>query len=173
MISCAPFYGETTNNEADDENKETEYIVSGTIQYSESYCGGARPTDEMLEEITRPENYPGKRLFVVNGNINQSEKKIIAAIISDSAGKFSVLLPPGEYCIIQPEQRDKKIFTKYDNPDDNIEADEKCLTEWFKTCLFSFKVESSPVTEIQLMFHRPCFLPEGIPCLSYTGPMPP
>lgn len=162
----------TTGTESEPTVEKT-FRVSGEIKYSESYCGGARPTDAMLEELARLKPYEGKELYVIKGTKNEENKTICDTIISDSEGKFELNLPAGEYCIIQSAQLDKKVFNYCDNKNDEIEADRKCLEAWWPTCFYSFSVNESPIDSIQLIFHRPCFLPEGIPCLNYTGPMPP
>lgn len=174
FTSCAftPAGHPDTMAYSDGETKK-EFVVAGQIQYAESYCGGARPTDEMLMEITRARPYPGKKLFVIEGTKNSSGKEIAATVISDSSGNFKLILPPGEYCIIQPDQRSTAILSKYNSDKDDIDADPKCMEEWWNSCLYSFRVDSADINGISLFFQRRCFLPEGIPCLRYSGPMRP
>lgn len=175
LVSCATFHGDNNEHSVKDEDKnETKsFPVSGTIFYSESYCGGARPTDEMYLEITRERPYAGKKMYLLKGNKNEENKSIYDSIVPDSEGNFKLDLPPGEYCLIQSIQRDKKVFAYCENTKDEIEADRKCMEDWWSACFYSFTVSDKPIENIKLNFYRPCFLPEGIPCLSYNGPMPP
>src|SRR4051812_11044433 len=77
--------------------------VSGKVTQTSSYCGGARPSEEMMEQYNKPKPYAGKIFYVRKGKEN-NKKAVVLKFISDSAGNFSFQLPAGSYCIIQQEQ---------------------------------------------------------------------
>jgi hypothetical protein len=39
-------------------------LVSGEVTQTSSYCGGARPSDEMVQEQNRPKPYGGKKFYI-------------------------------------------------------------------------------------------------------------
>jgi hypothetical protein len=41
-----------------------EYTVSGKVTQSSAYCGGMRPSEEMLNELTKSKPYTGKIFYV-------------------------------------------------------------------------------------------------------------
>jgi hypothetical protein len=77
------------------------YKVSGTVTATYSYCGGARPSDEMLAELNRPKPMAEKKLFVKAGNSNSKNEAIIKSFNTDAYGRFNIELPKGTYCIIE------------------------------------------------------------------------
>ncbi|HEV7230798.1 MAG TPA: hypothetical protein VGO45_05690 [Bacteroidia bacterium] len=150
-----------------------QYTVSGTITQTHSYCGGARPSDEMLARLNTPAPYAGKKLYIRYGNQNSSKKKIIRIISADSAGHFKIQLPSGTYCIIQDEQikrLDIEHFKKQET--EYLKLDENCLKNWWSQCFTTFEVKSENKTNLNINFNFPCFT-GGTPCMQYTGPLPP
>jgi len=148
------------------------YRVSGKITQSHAYCGGARPPQALLDEMTKPTPFPGKKLFIRSGSENSSAKPVLKEIVSDSLGLFSILLPPGNYCVVQEDQVNKldiaafrKKLTSYDK------LDETCLQQWWDKCFLTFEVGSADKTNLNIHFHFPCFT-NGLPCITYTGPLP-
>src|SRR5687768_11984069 len=86
--------------------KETSaaHSFSGLVTQTSSYCGGARPSEEILEEYNKPKPYIGKVLHVREGKDNVSGGKVVLRIVTNDSGYFSGSLPPGSYCIVQEEQ---------------------------------------------------------------------
>jgi hypothetical protein len=150
-----------------------QYTVSGIITQTHAYCGGARPSDKMLEDLRTPKPFPGKKLFVKNGTENTAGLKVLGEIIADSAGHFRLQLPPGSYCIVEQEQINKldlDNFRKKKTTD--LQLDEACLKQWWGKCLMSFEITTADKTDLNINFHFPCFT-NGIPCMRYSGPLPP
>jgi hypothetical protein len=153
-------------------SKPAEFKVSGTVTQTHAYCGGARPPKELLDNLTKPSPFPGKKIFIRSGTENSLDKPVIREIIADTAGKFSILLPAGTYCIIQEEQVKsldtdffRKKLTSYHK------LDEECLKQWWGKCLMTFEIGTSDKTGMNINFHFPCFT-NGVPCVTYTGPLP-
>jgi hypothetical protein len=149
------------------------YSISGTITHTQSYCGGARPTDEMLAQYNTPTPLAGKKLYIRSGTENSLKRKVLHQIVSDGTGHFSLKLPSGTYCILVQEQvkkLNKAEFRK--KATDYLTLDENCLNQWWKTCYLSFEVKDTEITDLKINFNTPCFT-DGTPCLNYVGPMPP
>ncbi len=163
------------NKENLPEHKKS-YQVSGTITYTSNYCGGARPPETLLEQMATPTPYPGKVLHIRKGNTNDLSSLIIKTIVTDSLGKFSLSVEPGNYCIIDDYRKDASFVDLMLHPADDSYLkveDPGCLKEWLNICLCSITVTDQNIQDIQINIHRACFRPEGVPCINYTGPLPP
>ncbi len=147
--------------------------VMGLVTLTSSYCGGARPTDEVMQEYNTPKPYAGKVLYFREGDKNDLNKKIVAKTVTNDSGYFEVKLPVGTYAIILEEQLKKANPGNFATPN-TISVDSLCLAQWWETPLKVITVSSKvPPEKIQLNFHRECFISKDIPCLRYNGPMPP
>jgi hypothetical protein len=77
------------------------------VSYTNSYCGGARPTNEILAKY----NTPAK---LSNFKIKLAGKKT-SVVVTDTAGCFTHKLKPGKYFIYLTEETNKNLYTNY-NP---------------------------------------------------------
>lgn len=170
LLSCKPL----TDVQHTYHNKT--YTVSGNITYTSDYCGGAYPSESMLLRLATPSPYPEKVLYIRKASHNDLDQPILYTLITDSLGNFSADLPTGNYCLIDEFRKDRTLLDKLNNKDSTNYLrvpDPKCLDDWFNNCLYGFTVSNYPIMTIQLNVHRACFRPEGVPCISYIGPMPP
>lgn len=155
---------------------EKEYSVSGFVTHSNSYCGGARPSDEMLREITTPKPLTNVTYHVRKGTINNVNEKVVLSFTTDAEGKFEFKLPPGEYVIIGGNRLDsvyvKSVFKKFEKESESYSAaDMNCLNKWLSESLFQFKIGSDKIENINWDIHQACFTSD--PCVHYKGPYPP
>lgn len=148
------------------------FTVSGKITQTSSYCGGARPSNEMLEEYAHPKAYRGKTLYVRKGAFNDVKQNIVLKFTADSLGKFTFTLPVGTYCILQAEQV-KALDLKKLPDQQGVTKDVACLKTWWKTPLQVLTIKDKNVSGLDFNFHHPCFVSGDIPCMNYNGPMPP
>ena len=153
--------------------------VSGTVTQTFSYCGGARPSNEMLAKLAEPNPFSNKVLVILKGNKNDftCNSRWNLAINSDSIGNFSAVLEPGEYCIVDEFKSNQTnyddILKKYATESTNYSAvDPKCLKDWFSTPDAVFTVTKSGVKDLSIVYHHPCSW-RSIPCVNYHGPLPP
>lgn len=151
--------------------------VGGTIMQTTSFCGGAEMSAEELAELTKARPLKGKKCFVRKGNRNNLKGAVVASFLSDSAGNFMIYLPPGEYCVIDSRKYDKNYVTglskKYKKSSDFYEAaDLECLKKWLAIPDLVFTVKKGEPNKITVTYHAPCPW-EGLPCVRYTGPLPP
>lgn len=150
------------------------YKVTGSIYVTSDYCGGARPTEEMLDKLKTPKPYVGKKIYIRKGVVNTVDSPILYALVTDDEGKFTAQLPAGNYVIID-EYRINNGFTDslFANTLQNIRTnDPACIKQWFNDGLAKFKVDKADQTLPQLNIHQQCFRPDGVPCLMYTGELP-
>jgi len=148
------------------------FMVRGKITQTSDFCGGARPSDEVMQDMQKARLYAGKTLYIRKGKSNDLRQPIVMKFLSDSAGRFTIMLKPGVYSIVQPEQLKKLDMKKiYSGP--NIEPDMSCLKEWWSKAYFVLEIKDKNIDGLEFNFHHKCFIEGDVPCLNYTGPMPP
>lgn len=160
-------------NKKEDSKK---YEVKGELKYTSSYCGGARPPDEMLLELQTPKPLHGKKIFIKKGKQNEADLELIDSAVTDINGHFFLLLPSGDYVAVGEEKKDKKycnaLLKKHAKATQyNSAIDVECLNNWFKTPDFTFTVKNSNQV-VNHVYHKGCQWNET-PCTQYTGPLPP
>ncbi|MEO6304384.1 MAG: hypothetical protein ABIP51_14560 [Bacteroidia bacterium] len=154
------------------QKRQITYQVSGKITTSSMYCGGVEPSPEMLEEFNKPKPYIGKTLYIRKGRTNDTKQSVVLKFTADSNGKFSFNLAPGIYSIIQREQL-KKFKFKENKKELYINADKKCLEDWWKKPYMLLTINDTEISGLNFNFHHACFIGSDIPCYSYSGEMPP
>lgn len=154
------------------EKPQKEYVISGKITQTHSYCGGAAPSEEMLKACETPVPYKGKTLYVRVGNGNSLKQPILLKFAADAAGNFSFKLKPGVYSIIQPEQV-KELDWKQLRAGDAVQVDQECVKAWWKKPYYVLNVKDKNIETLSFNFYHPCFVSSDVPCLQYVGPMPP
>lgn len=147
------------------------FLITGKVSQTFSYCGGARPTQEILDRFATPKDYPNKIFYIRNGNKNDTIAKIVAKFITKEDGTFSFHLKPGTYSIILEEQL--SIINASDYVTQNQIVDEKCLMEWWKKPYYILEVTDKDIFNLNFTFHHRCYIKSDIPCITYTGPKHP
>lgn len=155
---------------------EKEYIVKAEIKYIAPYCGGAAPTEEMIQKIKAPRPLPNKKLYIKKGKVNDISSVVVDSVVTDSSGFFIYFLPNGEYLVIDEDKKDKRkydlLLKRYSKQSQsNTSIDKNCLDKWFRTPDFTFTVNSHN-QEIQHTYTGKCSW-NSTPCTLYTGPLPP
>lgn len=74
-------------------------ILSGLIESTSSYCGGAAPPQDLLDELATPKAFVNGRLVF----IEKSSKKAYP-FKTDATGHYTISLPAGNY-ELHPEKR--------------------------------------------------------------------
>ena len=154
---------------------EKKAAVSGNVTQTNSYCGGARPSDEMLAQIATPRPFPNKKFHVIKGETNTAAHQILLSFTSDSVGNFSFQVAPGTYAIIVDEQAQAADAKKYTSQ--VVKMDEACFKDWWAKPYYLLEVpatsQNTTIKGLNFEFHHRCFIKYDIPCLQYDGPLPP
>ena len=158
-------------NEAPQTNPGQEFAVSGRVEVSGSYCGGARPTQEMEEEARRPKPFAHRELVIRSGENNDFSVPIIKRVKTDVEGKWKTMLPPGTYCLALGEKAEQPDYSTLNK--DMYQVNETCNKEWLNKCEVTFEVKDAPVSGLHLGLNRRCFQANFNPCVMYIGPLPP
>ena len=162
--------GEQGSSEPSDEKK---MLVTGVIEFTGRYCGGANPPKMILENARKKRPLTDYKLYVKAGKLNRPAAPIIDSSITNAEGRFEFNLPPGEYVVLTEFHLNKDIFRNWSNDRYIGVSDWRCLEEWWQKGLTRIKVDNRPLDNLYLHFQKQCFLPIGVPCLEYTGPLPP
>ncbi len=152
-------------------------VLSGRVVQTSSYCGGANPSQEILEELRKQKPYPNKTLFVRAGTVNDLAKPILQRFASDAEGNFKISLPPGDYCIVEEAKKDKPAAPDFSKENEELAKSGgggeayrltslECLKQWSGTCDKTIKVEKRNVTGMVIEFHHGC----NPPCVK-GGPL--
>ncbi len=169
VMGCADKQSVTNRNTA---------LVEEVIQlnYTESYCGGARPTDEILAEMAQPKPMIGERLYLRKGSVNNINEPLVASEITDQSGRAIFHLMPGQYCVLRASKIDNAQTEKWKNEllkGNELYApiDIECLEKWLATPELVIEVGESGPLSFELLINKPCPW-NSIQCAQYKGPLP-
>ena len=148
--------------------KNTLHTVSGKVTQKKLYCGGARPTEKMLEDLKKPIPYPNKSFYIKKIADDYTNQKILLNFTSNNLGEFMFQLKPGSYAVFLDEQINKVDFSILKNQT----LDEKCYDGWLKKPYATVEVKNENINYLEFNIAKKCFITKDIPCLRYTGPLP-
>lgn len=147
--------------------------ISGKVVQTSDYCGGANPSEEILEFLRKEKPFPNKEVFVRAGNVN-AIKQTILKFTTDAEGNFKISLPPGDYCFIDDSKKDALRVPDFTKENQNLApsqqyhlTSEECLKQWWETCDKTLKVEKKDLKGVVIKYHRAC----NPPCVV-GGPKP-
>jgi hypothetical protein len=146
------------------------FTVSGTVLRTADYCGGAAPSEEMLEEMRTPKPFAGMKVHARKGGTNQIGTPVVASSTSDESGYFSLELPAGTWCLVLDE---KGPDAPRDLSGQNIQLDNACYKEWLSKCDQVIEVIDVPIPAVKLQFNARCRVGTISNCAQWVGPLPP
>ena len=104
--------------------------------------------------------------------MNSTKGEVITSFTIDAKGEFSFQITPGTYSIIQAKQL-KALKASDFVSTESLQVDAKCMKEWWVKPYYLLEVKTSNIVIPNWSIHHPCFVSGDIPCVSYTGQMPP
>ena len=147
------------------------FTLSGKILIVGSYCGGAAPSRELLEEIRRPKPCLEKHFFLKKGDANSAKNPVIDVINVDSTGSFSFQLKQGAYCILQDFQTKPIQLENFKTSNSFEYHGDDCMRKYWADCYQTIDLKEN-INDLIITVYKTCF-GDGNPCMIYTGPMPP
>lgn len=141
--------------------------VSGTVFETRSYCGGANPSDEILEAVQRPRPLARHEIYIRAGSTNALTSTVLLKLTTDVKGNFQVKLPEGVYCVIEAAKRDPLKAPDFTAENRKLAKTDpaaipfsltspECLTEWWRTCDQVLRVGKKNLTGVRIELHRGC-----------------
>ena len=76
--------------------------VKGVTTTASDYCGGALPPAAEMAKATATRADPGAHLRLYRGKVAQGEA---LEVKSDEKARFTLVLPPGEWCVVDGRRR--------------------------------------------------------------------
>lgn len=153
-----------------------EKLVSGTILQTEAYCGGAAPSQQMLDELRMPKPLAGKTIYLKRGQENDPEAPVVASATSDQRGEFSLSLASGWYVVVDESKKDKASYNYMlanfaKESAQYSPVDRKCLDQWIGEADLVFEVADTDLSGVNITFHKPCSW-NSFPCVRFIGKRP-
>ncbi|HWY12597.1 MAG TPA: hypothetical protein VN026_14790 [Bacteroidia bacterium] len=124
------------------------------LTQEQKYCGGAKPSPEILKQYEKPLIYANKKLIIV------SAKGKIDSVKTDSKGVLKLKLKPGLYKLYEPWRYHKAT------PDgtDIKNFDKECLQKvWAKVDILIDTQKKKQHIEVNI---DPLFCMHEIPCVT-------
>lgn len=143
--------------------------VKGYVTTTQSYCGGAAPSSELLAELATPKPLAHKVLYVKLGAQNTSKSVVVKKIISDDSGRFAVQLRVGQtYCFVEDWKAQPFVLPQNTQ---TVVWDIHCLRQRYAQADYVISVKKKRNSTVAINYAIPCFYAPY--CGTYTGPLPP
>ena len=127
------------------------FPFTGILYFTSSYCGGARPTQEILKQYATPKILPNTTLHL---HEILDTSKTNYTLVTDKNGKFTSCMPPGTYNVYITDKYDTNALPDFDP---------ECK-EWLEQALTQIEIKDDIPTNtevnLKLFFHcNPCQIP--------------
>lgn len=142
---------------------------------SKAYCGGAKPTPEILEKHQQKTSYPFAKIILHEGDKNLWQSAGLIMLQADSLGIINFQLKEGTYSVVFEDKKDTIAFEKLKSGILNSPH----FTGFTEDCLISYFDQPDAILEVNKTSKRnfemnkviPCYW-NGYPCARYTGKLP-
>jgi hypothetical protein len=163
-----------------DKNATAYNVEIRTTQTSE-YCGGSRPSEELLNELAQPKPIGNTTIYLRKGKDNDLSQPIIYSFTSDENGLINAKIEKGLYAIVLEHKKDQKTYDTwlelYGEETEKFSAiDVNCFNSFFSQPDQTIEVINPELNQTANQFTvntiNRCER-RRVPCASYKGPMPP
>lgn len=149
--------------------KKKTVTVTIYVTQTSDYCGGAAPSEEILQRLATPMPLPGKTICIKNGVRNYATNPVYKTVVADENGKIVIELPYNKIFSLWDQSKTKPFVlppnTQY------LQWDRACLYQKYMTPEKVIKTSKKENIEISINFHNACFYRPY--CGTYSGPLPP
>lgn len=126
-------------------------LVKGTIMHTRTYCGGAAPSEDMIDKMKKEIPFANHNFVVKKTTTDVNSAPIFKDFTTDEKGNFSISLPKGNYSVfIQEKTQDyeKGIMAQFGRS-------ENCKT-WKNTADFTLNVSKKIKSVQTFKMHLTC-----------------
>lgn len=149
------------------------YLVKIRVTQTSGYCGGAAPSQEMIQELNTPKAYAYQTFYLRPGSKNSLNFKSLIKVKTDSTGTIRTRLKPGTYVLLFTSMVNKPDTSKFKNNNSYEFMGTECLNAWWSKGWQVITIQSKN-NDLSFNIHFPCFTdPINGPCMDYRGPYPP
>jgi hypothetical protein len=154
-----------------------EVLVEFRLMKKGGYCGGARPSDQMLLDIEKNSPLASTQFYIKAGHTNDPSAPAIYSSITDEEGLAFVNLKAGDYLLVFDEKQDWSQYMRWKEEFATAKPpygamDTLCLRNWIQTPEAVFQVHADSSHVVEIVRTDKCFW-NNIPCLEYLGSIPP
>lgn len=172
MLACS---NSKSVKKADNQAEQFDVVIEATT--TQAYCGGAKPSEEVLKELNTPAPAPNVKLYLRKGEVNNIENEVDYEFVTDDKGEIKTHLPAGTYSIVFEEKKDQSSFNnlieKYGKETSYQTAiDTTCLKKFFREPNAILEVKKNQENIITVNRMKRCQWTR-IPCSNYKGELPP
>lgn len=168
-FSCLLFSLFNSGVFAQTKGRPTWVNIRGRIYQTESYCGGAKPSEEQLQILNTPRPLASKTIYIKIGRRNANGTPVYRKVVTDGEGRFQIKLKAGTtYCFVEDWKGEP--FQAPQNTE-FVTWDIACLKDRYSTPDFILAVKKSKNPVVKITYHKPCFYRPY--CGQYSGPLPP
>ena len=144
--------------------------ISGTVFETRQYCGGANPSEEILEAMRRPRPLANYEMYVRASSVNALASPVLLKFTTDANGNFQIALAEGEYCILEAGKKDAVRIPDFTEENRKLAKTDpaatpysltspKCLTDWWQTCDKVLRVGKENQKGVRIELRRGCHPP--------------
>jgi hypothetical protein len=149
-------------------NSSKKLEVKGTIQTHQPYCGGAKPSEEMMKGTT---TFSANQTFYLKPGLSHvKETPVFMSFQTDENGQFEIKIPAGDYVVLSQDKIDsfETYLKKYKVTSTYVEyLGEDCSKRNYDAADFILRVKSD--TTVVYTYKSKCHTGTN-PCVRYTGP---
>lgn len=74
-------------------------LVKGNIMHTRTYCGGAAPSEDMIDNMKKEIPFANHKFVIKKGTGDLASQTVFKEISTDEKGNFSIALPKGTYSV--------------------------------------------------------------------------
>ncbi len=181
IILVALFLGACANNTSNIAELSPDIVnekieVRFHLTETEAYCGGAKPPQELLDELNTPKAMANTSIFLRNDTVNNIEDSIDYTFTSNQEGWINAKLPAGQYSVVFADKKDRKTYEdmleQYKTSTRLYKAiDTDCLQSYFRQPEKVIHVTEKGENKYEIKNRKHC--KRSVPCATYIGPVPP
>ena len=162
-------------NFSDKETKTFDVTIEATT--TQAYCGGAQPTEEILDELNTPVPAPNVSIYLRKGTINDINKPVDYKLSTNDSGRVETQLPAGTYSVVFENKKNQAgyddLIEKYGKETTKQTAiDTTCLKKHFSQPNGILEVAEKGTNKLIVNRRKRCQWTK-IPCSNYKGQLPP
>lgn len=153
------------------------YDVTINATTTQAYCGGAKPSEEVLEELNTPKPASNVKIYLRKGDSNNIDNDIDFEFTTNDSGRVETRLPEGKYSIVFENKKDRatydSLLEKYGKETVSQTAiDTNCLSQFFAEPNAVLEVKKGAQNNITVNRLLRCQW-TNVPCSNYKGQLPP